>query len=255
MLIAWCSPFLIIFLFAVPLISLLFSCYYRYKSGFSLNRTKQIQNQRLIWFGIFAISMLFNLAAQSACAITNSSLVQKSIEDAVEILDEYKPHLAELRQLNYLERLNSLDHLSELHQLKKLESIELLVADGFSKITSELSSLGHLVELRELRELRELESLRDSIDIGMNDQLQRLSHLDQLEQLKYLSNLSTQENKITNVDLISGKEEIIEFPAGYPKDGNCMCPGEVHCAQYIDCLLYTSPSPRDATLSRMPSSA
>ena len=24
---------------------------------------------------------------------------------------------------------------------------------------------------------------------------------------------------------------------------------------YIDCLLYTSPSPRDATLSRMPSSA
>ena len=26
-------------------------------------------------------------------------------------------------------------------------------------------------------------------------------------------------------------------------------------AQFIDCLLYTSPSPRDATLSRMPSSA
>ena len=28
-----------------------------------------------------------------------------------------------------------------------------------------------------------------------------------------------------------------------------------HAAQDIDCLLYTSPSPRDATLSRMPSSA
>ena len=26
-------------------------------------------------------------------------------------------------------------------------------------------------------------------------------------------------------------------------------------AQDVDCLLYTSPSPRDATLSRMPSSA
>ena len=25
--------------------------------------------------------------------------------------------------------------------------------------------------------------------------------------------------------------------------------------EYLDCLLYTSPSPRDATLSRMPSSA
>ena len=27
------------------------------------------------------------------------------------------------------------------------------------------------------------------------------------------------------------------------------------CPMYINCLLYTSPSPRDATLSRMPSSA
>ena len=27
------------------------------------------------------------------------------------------------------------------------------------------------------------------------------------------------------------------------------------CAESFDCLLYTSPSPRDATLSRMPSSA
>ena len=28
-----------------------------------------------------------------------------------------------------------------------------------------------------------------------------------------------------------------------------------HLDQGVDCLLYTSPSPRDATLSRMPSSA
>ena len=31
--------------------------------------------------------------------------------------------------------------------------------------------------------------------------------------------------------------------------------GGVHCLKYGTCLLYTSPSPRDATLSRMPSSA
>ena len=30
---------------------------------------------------------------------------------------------------------------------------------------------------------------------------------------------------------------------------------EHHCSPYGICLLYTSPSPRDATLSRMPSSA
>ena len=34
------------------------------------------------------------------------------------------------------------------------------------------------------------------------------------------------------------------------------CWGETRClALYLGCLLYTSPSPRDATLSRMPSSA
>ena len=34
-----------------------------------------------------------------------------------------------------------------------------------------------------------------------------------------------------------------------------MTPTDAVIAQYCDCLLYTSPSPRDATLSRMPSSA
>ena len=35
------------------------------------------------------------------------------------------------------------------------------------------------------------------------------------------------------------------------KDINCI----VNCAAFTDCLLYTSPSPRDKRLSRMPSSA
>ena len=49
-------------------------------------------------------------------------------------------------------------------------------------------------------------------------------------------------------------------------DGGCTCPGDVAKAfaggadfvmlgGMLACLLYTSPSPRDATLSRMPSSA
>src|SRR5665811_911599 len=40
-----------------------------------------------------------------------------------------------------------------------------------------------------------------------------------------------------------------EFPPGNPED---KCP---LCYQDLDCLLYTSPSPRDRTRSRMPSSA
>ena len=32
-------------------------------------------------------------------------------------------------------------------------------------------------------------------------------------------------------------------------------PENLDCDQWVDCLLYTSPSPRDGLLSRMPSSA
>ena len=37
--------------------------------------------------------------------------------------------------------------------------------------------------------------------------------------------------------------------------GMCWDPELVHAIEYEDCLLYTSPSPRDGLLSRMPSSA
>ena len=43
-------------------------------------------------------------------------------------------------------------------------------------------------------------------------------------------------------------------PEGYTSPYNTPLPNLTH-APFSDCLLYTSPSPRDATLSRMPSSA
>ena len=39
------------------------------------------------------------------------------------------------------------------------------------------------------------------------------------------------------------------------EDNGCSATTTVEAVQNIVCLLYTSPSPRDATLSRMPSSA
>ena len=39
------------------------------------------------------------------------------------------------------------------------------------------------------------------------------------------------------------------------RKNEAMARGESNLAQLYVCLLYTSPSPRDATLSRMPSSA
>ena len=39
------------------------------------------------------------------------------------------------------------------------------------------------------------------------------------------------------------------------KDGNDHKPRSVYSGHYVPCLLYTSPSPRDTPISRMPSSA
>ena len=47
--------------------------------------------------------------------------------------------------------------------------------------------------------------------------------------------------------LVKDLMEAVVFSAGVPPEGSD--------SRYDHCLLYTSPSPRDATLSRMPSSA
>ena len=53
--------------------------------------------------------------------------------------------------------------------------------------------------------------------------------------------------------LLSNQECAIE--AGYAKDSAYARATELLNPKICPCLLYTSPSPRDATLSRMPSSA
>ena len=61
-------------------------------------------------------------------------------------------------------------------------------------------------------------------------------------------NAAKWEESFTQLSL-EGLDDIRNFSVGYAFDNNSI--GESNWA----CLLYTSPSPRDATLSRMPSSA
>ena len=51
--------------------------------------------------------------------------------------------------------------------------------------------------------------------------------------------------------------EILREIVGAPSQtlGRCCGVAGILTSRYLSCLLYTSPSPRDATLSRMPSSA
>ena len=54
---------------------------------------------------------------------------------------------------------------------------------------------------------------------------------------------------------VIGLAEFMNFPGVIHKNPICMAKLEAFQGQHIDCLLYTSPSPRDKRQSRMPSSA
>ena len=54
---------------------------------------------------------------------------------------------------------------------------------------------------------------------------------------------------------LSGLDESLEINIVADHNQNARDAVNVICSEQCPCLLYTSPSPRDATLSRMPSSA
>ena len=78
------------------------------------------------------------------------------------------------------------------------------------------------------------------------EQLNSIQALEQLAPLHAAREHLPQD--IINILELLGKADNIPFNQLYNSAENCV-------DRYYTCLLYTSPSPRDATLSRMPSSA
>ena len=56
-------------------------------------------------------------------------------------------------------------------------------------------------------------------------------------------------------EAVGVEEEVIELTGTQKSAILMMLLGEDEAAEVLNCLLYTSPSPRDRTRSRMPSSA
>ena len=69
------------------------------------------------------------------------------------------------------------------------------------------------------------------------------------------SGLSNQNTQIVGVFDVTDIDETFLKKAGLPNTVKTSQEESFIAADAIICLLYTSPSPRDATLSRMPSSA
>ena len=222
----WCSPFLVFLLFALALVSLYFCLYYKYKSRFSLSNTKSIQDQSLIWLGVFAIIVLFNFSAQSVCTMAMSSHTQRSLADATSVLSAYGVHFEKLSQLS---KLDKLDQLSSLEELK---SVETVIANGISNFDTRLASWEKHVDLKTRSLLSELGKLEK---LNRLEELSRLSNLSNLKSLEKLSLVLGKDNtdQFTKFG-VTGSDEEIEFPIGYPRDEKCMCPGGRNCVFYTE---------------------
>ena len=69
--------------------------------------------------------------------------------------------------------------------------------------------------------------------------------------MKLSGKKGTEQSKKKSVGKAKKASEVIKVPG----DWLYMTPQEISVRQIYDCLLYTSPSPRDVEESRMPSSA
>ena len=56
-------------------------------------------------------------------------------------------------------------------------------------------------------------------------------------------------------DVVGITLQLYDHGAALAKKGACCAGSDIHDARRVACLLYTSPSPRDEKVSRMPSSA
>ena len=85
-------------------------------------------------------------------------------------------------------------------------------------------------------------------------------HLPGQEPLEIPIITGSENEKALDISSLRAKSGYITLDPGFVNTGACSSSityldGEKGILRYRGCLLYTSPSPRDATLSRMPSSA
>ena len=104
---------------------------------------------------------------------------------------------------------------------------------------------------------RELVTLTDAIICDESDIIANMANIsallfDHLSNVNWVGFYRLIDNELV-LGPFQGKVACIRIPIGKGVCGTCVSSGEVQ--RVNDCLLYTSPSPRDRTRSRMPSSA
>ena len=104
------------------------------------------------------------------------------------------------------------------------------------------------VPMVEIKQAREQKSFERNARIGLQQAkvatLQKIAHANELESVEQLMHSATANPSISD---FNSEFEYFRFAVWQSQIQAQL--------QAVDCLLYTSPSPRDATLSRMPSSA
>ena len=172
------------------------------------------------------------------CPQVNIVATAESAGQAIPLINNLQPDLLFLDVM--MPDLSGFDLVRQLPNLD-MEVIFVTSYDSFAIDAIKFCAIGYI--LKPIRE-SELISAVEQARIKINDKKQNLrnQHL-----LQNLVNPNSPNNKI-GIPTARGLE--------FLEAGSIIrCEGVQRCTKVISCLLYTSPSPRDATLSRMPSSA
>ena len=88
----------------------------------------------------------------------------------------------------------------------------------------------------------------------LQDSIENVSRIYPMGEAASLIASSFEDQKLEQFNTL---DQALERAISYSREGDTILfsPACASFDQYLNCLLYTSPSPRDATLSRMPSSA
>ena len=152
--------------------------------------------------------------------------------------------------------LKSAERIKQMHNIlaQRLTQEPILVLSAIGGVTDLLLSFAKNSENKEV-DSSNIVGLHHNIasELGLNPKSTELESLNELLDnlsgiLKGISLLKQSSPQVEDLVVSFGERLSVRLVTAYLKSKGIK-------ARFIDCLLYTSPSPRDATLSRMPSSA
>ena len=150
----------------------------------------------------------------------------------------------------FLSKLKNRLNLSEINQIKS----DLFGKNGL--VSSQFKKIGSIAETERKQFASDLNIIKDELQDLINSKINEIQNAEINEKLeKEKIDITLPERSFVRGKIHPVSQTIDEISSIFSEIGFSVEEGPDVENEYNNCLLYTSPSPRDRTRSRMPSSA